>query len=136
DSATRGIGYCAYSIIIKDRLPAAARGRSQAALPRHQFGQEAARMGAQSAAAGRIAENYRVFRQAAAIRPKRRALTDSLGQTRSLIAPNNCLRALVTAPANGQRRRPTGILRGRPARSLHHGWVRFALSHEEAKTLG
>jgi hypothetical protein len=44
-------------------------------------------------------------------------------------------RALVTAPANGQRGRPTGILRGRPARSLH-GWVRFDLSQEEAKTLG
>ncbi len=44
-------------------------------------------------------------------------------------------RAPVTAPANGHRGRPTGILRGRPARSLH-GSVRFDLSQEEAKTLG
>src|SRR5262245_61664790 len=132
-------------------------------------------MGAQSAAAGRIDENHRVFRPAAAIRPKRRALTDSLGKTRRLILPgatkgndsaanpvaslsscrppplthppnvifyanvsvgNNPLRAPVTAPANGHRGRPTDILRGRPARSLHHGWVRFVLSQEEVTTFG
>src|SRR5215831_10333765 len=44
-------------------------------------------MGTQSAAAGWIDENDRVFRPAAAVRLKRRALTDSLGQTRRLIVP-------------------------------------------------
>src|SRR5262245_40842003 len=127
-------------------------------------------MGTQSTAAGWIDENHRVFRPAAAVRPKRRALTDSLGKTRRLILPgatkrndgaanpvallsscrspplthnvyanvsvgNNRLPAPVTAPANGHRGRPVGILRGRPARSLP-GWVRFVLSQEEAKTLG
>src|SRR5262249_58713609 len=102
-------------------------------------------MGAESTAAGWIDENDRVFRPAAEVRPKRRALTDSLGKTRRLILPgatkgnnsaanpvallsscrspplthnvyanvsvgNNRLRAPVTAPANGHRGGPTGIL--------------------------
>ncbi len=65
------IGDWPHWIIIKDCLSAPARGRSQAALPRHQLGQGAARLGTQSTAAGWIDEDHRVFRTAAAIRLKR-----------------------------------------------------------------
>src|SRR5262249_56048059 len=67
-------------------LGAVAGGWAEAGLPGHQLGQEVARMGTQSTGAGWIDENHRVFRPAAAVRPKRGALTDPLGQTRPLIA--------------------------------------------------